>query len=113
MARKSDVELCFDSMSDLITNLAGGLILVVMLLLAITREAPKTIVVDPNMAAGKKTAGEKSARELFQRLTAIELETARVDAELAADESLLKELDKKADDLLKKVAAAPKTPEKK
>ena len=26
MARKSEVELCFDSMSDLITNLAGGLI---------------------------------------------------------------------------------------
>lgn len=112
MARRSEVELCFDSMTDLITNLAGGLILVVMLLLGLTREAPKTLESDPNSATGKKTAGEKSTRELFKRLTALELETARVNSEITADEFMLTELNAKADELLKKVNSA-KTPEKK
>lgn len=111
--RNSEVELCFDSMSDLITNLAGGLILVVMLLLGVTREAPKELAIDPDAATGKKTAGDKSTRELFRRLTALELETANVDAEIASDEAMLAELNAKADELLKKVQASTREPEKK
>lgn len=108
MARRSEVELCFDSMSDLITNLAGGLILVVMLLLAVTRESPRTVELDANAATGKAVVGEKSASELSQRLKVLEIETARVDADISEDVQLLKVLDKKAEELLKKVESGKK-----
>jgi hypothetical protein len=40
MARRtSHIELSFDSMTDLITNLSGGLILIVLLVAGLTREA--------------------------------------------------------------------------
>lgn len=102
MARRSEVELCFDSMSDLITNLAGGLILVVMLLLAVTRESPKTI---DNVPAGGSSKGEadKSTRVLTERLLQLRLETERLNEEIDADESLIKELDQKAAALIKRI----------
>jgi hypothetical protein len=99
--RNSEVELCFDSMSDLITNLAGGLILVVMLLLCVTREAPKAA--DPEFGGnGKRTAGEKPSRELFNRLNLLQIEATRLEDGIATDGRTLRELEKKANELLTK-----------
>jgi hypothetical protein len=107
--RNTEVELCFDSMSDLITNLAGGLILVVMLLLCVTREAPKASDFGPG-GSWKRSAGEKSSRELFNRLSLLQIEAARLDDGIAADERSLRDLEKKAAELLKKTQAEDKRP---
>ncbi len=107
--RNSEVELCFDSMTDLITNLAGGLILVVMLLLGLTREAPKTLETRPG-SVGKQTTGEKPTNELVRRLNHLQVDTIRVDAEISADEQLLRELDRKATELLDSIKKSGKSP---
>ena len=103
--RNSEVELCFDSMTDLITNLAGGLILIVMLLLAITREAPKPLEPRPG-SAGKQTSGEKSTLELSKRIFNLKIDTDRVDNEIIVDKQQLDELEKRAEELLKNTKAA-------
>lgn len=107
MARRtSEVELCFDSMTDLITNLAGGLILVVMILLALTREAPRALDLRPAGTAGKPAADEKPTRELVDRLNNLHADLARVNDAVGADERLLKELDEKAAALIERTKAA-------
>ena len=110
--RNSEVELCLDSMTDLITNLAGGLILVVMLLLGLTREAPKTLDTKSS-SVGKESTGEKSTAELVRKLQQLKNETDVVNLEIEADEARLTELNGRADELMKKVKAAGKEPEKK
>lgn len=109
MARGSDAE-DFDNMTELITNLAasllklkaGGLILIVMLLLAVTREAVKPLDTAP---AGGSSKGEadKSTRVLAERLIQLRFETERMNEEIDADESLIKELDQKAAALIKRI----------
>ena len=91
--RSSEVELCFDSMTDLITNLAGGLILVVMLLIGLTREAPKTLENRPAAGTGKQNDSEKSTRALGERLNNLQVDTARVNIDITSDEQLLRTVD--------------------
>jgi hypothetical protein len=112
--RNSEVELCFDSMTDLITNLAGGLILVVLLLLGVSREASRLSDDRPTGTAGNKKEGEKSIRPLSQRLNDVRADTERVDADINADMQLLQELNRKAEKLLERSKTnSGQTPDKK
>ena len=114
--RNSEVELCFDSMTDLITNLAGGLILIVMLLLALTREAPKTIKANSVGKSGKND-GEKPTRPLFEKLNILQADTARMNEGISSDAAQLKSLEKDVEKLIERIRATGKAsstpPEKK
>lgn len=103
--RRTDVELCFDSMTDLITNLAGGLILIVLLLLAITRVAPRPAA-SPGVE-GAAHAGERPVRPLLTRLDRLQDDLDRVNGAIANDGNRLKALEQQVAELLKD--AAPKT----
>ncbi len=102
--RRSEIELCFDSMSDLITNLAGGLILVVLLLMGLTREAPEHAGPRP----GQKSAapGSQSPRKLVERLNNLRADLDRVNADIDTSKKELDELDKKATEVLERTKTA-------
>lgn len=71
--RDSDVELSFDSMTDLVTNLAGGLILVVLLLMGMTRNAQPVVE-------------DKSVRQLYELANELRAEIQAVDQHLRRSE---------------------------
>lgn len=98
--RRTDVELCFDSMTDLITNLAGGLILIVLLLLAITRIAPRPAA-SPGVEAAAPHAGERPVRPLLTRLDRLQDDLDEVNGAVANDGSRLKALEQQVAELLK------------
>ena len=99
--RRSEMELCFDSMSDLITNLAGGLILVVLLLMGLTREAPRMADLRPSPGQADPKQGSQSPRKLVERLNNLRADLAQVNADIDDYEQDLDELDRKAADILK------------
>jgi len=69
MARRaSELEICFDGMTDLVTNPAGGLILVAVVLLGQIREAPRTPDPRPVGAADKSAADQRPVRPLTEWL---------------------------------------------
>ena len=109
--RNSEVELCFDSMTDLITNLAGGLILLVLLLMGVTRDAAKKQEPKPKELTGAELQKEveKSSRPLQDRMAQVQIEIASADREVNAFEKRLPQLQQEIDELVKKA----KTPAKK
>lgn len=106
--RNSEVELCFDSMTDLITNLAGGLVLIVLLLLGITRDAPPPVPEKPKPVAkvGTKTE-EKSIRPLQDRLNQLRIELDAANKDMQVMDNKIPELRREVDELLKQSAPAP------
>src|SRR3954451_23027291 len=98
--RSSEVELCFDSMTDLITNLAGGLILLVLLLLGLTREAPAPAAAAPEPAAEGKKGSEKSAVPLLEQVNQLRAASERVDKDVSLLQERMRELRKDAHELL-------------
>src|SRR4051794_24932225 len=83
--RMSQIELNFDSMTDLITNLAGGLILLVLLLLGVTREAVSQSKPAPPPAPAEEEpqeAGDRSAKALRQRINDLQIELKSIESSL-------------------------------
>jgi hypothetical protein len=105
--RVSQVDLCFDSMTDLITNLAGGLVLVVLLLLGLTQETRK-VEAKAEFAAPKKTAaGGKSLRPLETQAVALRAEIARIEQDIKMlEETRLPELEKEVAELVRRAQKA-------
>ena len=102
MARRtSEIELCFDSMTDLITNLAGGLVLLVLLLMGMTTEGggKADVAASPPPAAG---AGQKSIKPLEQQAQVLKAEIALMDKNIANLESRLPALQAEIEALLKR-----------
>jgi hypothetical protein len=106
-SRKSEVELCFDSMTDLITNLAGGLILVVLLLLGMTQAAPRTLQPRPGPDQGSPKDGERDIRPLVVRLALLQADLDAVNEAIDADAKQLKKLEADAAKLLDKDKTEP------
>lgn len=101
--RSSQIELCFDSMTDLITNLAGGLVLVVLLLLGMTQETRKVDVQAQFAAAKKKEGGGKSLRPLELQAVSLRAEIARIEKEMKTlEDDKLPQLEQDVADLLKR-----------
>ncbi|CAN5624113.1 hypothetical protein BH23PLA1_BH23PLA1_34100 [soil metagenome] len=83
--RPNEVSLNFDSLTDLVTNLAGGLILLVLLLFITTRGTAIQVrnVSDTNPQASSQTAGLEAEVAALQRLLQqIENERAQRQAEV-------------------------------
>jgi hypothetical protein len=107
--RVSEIELCFDSMTDLITNLAGGLVLLVLLLMGMTTEGggrADVAAAPPPPAAG---AGQKSIKPLEQQAQVLRTEIAIMDKNISSLESRLPALQAEIEALLKRAkrSAAP------
>lgn len=105
--RASQLELCFDSMTDLITNLAGGLVLVVLLLLGMTQES-KSVEQQAEFAAPKKKSegGAKSIQPLEFRSQALRAEIAAVEKNMSTLEAKLPKLQQDVEDLLERASKA-------
>lgn len=103
--RNSDVELCFDSMTDLITNLAGGLMLVVLLLMGLTREAPKAA--EPRAHGADAPRAERSHHPLVERLDTLKPEIDSVNTSLVEAEQNLERLEKVVAAMQTEAKAAP------
>lgn len=88
--RSSELDLCFDSMTDLITNLAGGLILIVLLVLGLTQPAPPP--------------GSVSVRQLYDQANEIQLEAEHLNQQLRQSEQQLDVLRQETEDLERKCA---------
>jgi hypothetical protein len=82
--RNTQVELCFDSMTDLICNLAGGLILIVLLLLGLPGGSPSTA--PASEAEEVKVEGPQSMEPLLRQINEIRAEIRGVDKELESME---------------------------
>jgi hypothetical protein len=102
--RTSEVELCFDSMTDLITNLAGGLLLLVLLLMGLTRESSAQAPQAVPQEKGPKDAAEKSVRPLLDRINRLKGEIRRADEQIRELDQRLPQLKEQVEDLLKKVS---------
>ncbi len=94
--RNTGFELCFDSMTDLITNLAGGLILLVLLLLGVTREI-RSAPADPDERNG---ADPKSLAPLRTRINLLRSEIAAVEQNLKNLEAKLPQLRRQVQELI-------------
>lgn len=111
--RSSEVVLCFDSMTDLITNLAGGLLLIVLLLLGITRPALSQTPPRP-AAKDQRGDGDKSVAPLRERVNLLQREIGEVDKRLKQLNQNLPALKGELEDLLRRANALqpPKPAEK-
>jgi hypothetical protein len=115
--RKNTIDLNFDSITDLITNLAGGLILVVLLLIGVTKDAASQTKSPPNTPepGGQANAGTKSAREVLQRINDLKFEVKAVEDGIRKLEAPLRQARDEAEELLRKVESVqpPKPREEK
>ena len=94
--RRSELELCFDSMSDLITNLAGGLVLIALLVLGVTQPS--------------RPPPGQSIRPLYTLANDIELEARRSSVQLQRTEQLLADLASETEALEEQWSSAASTP---
>lgn len=116
MARRvSEIELCFDSMTDLITNLAGGLILLVLLLFGVTRDAvsqakpaPEPLMEEP----GPADSGDRSTKAMQQRISELQIEVNAVETAIRRLEEPLRQAKQEAEELLRKVESIAPPPPK-
>jgi hypothetical protein len=111
--RTSNVELCFDSMTDLITNLAGGLILLVLLLLGVTREASSQSPPPPAVPEGTRDAGEKTVRPLRNQINLLRAEIAAIEQDVKGLEAQLPVLSQQVKELIEKAGQVQPPKERK
>ena len=104
--RSQPTTVNFDGLTDVVTNLAGTLILLVVLLLGLTTEAR------PRLPAGGP-AGEKTARPiepLLRQIQVVELEIQSVDGQIRLIEQGVGELESRVESL-RDEAPAPRPKE--
>ncbi len=106
----STIELCFDSMTDLITNLAGGLVLVALLVLGMTHEAKEAYHAAQFSAAEKKKegGGVKSLVPLERQGQILNNEIAAVEKNLATLDARLPKLQEDVESLVARALSATK-----
>jgi hypothetical protein len=96
--RSTEVELCFESMTDLITNLAGGLVLLVLLLMGLTRETTSIPTVNGNGT---------SMHPLLQRINLLHSSGQDMEKKIQALEERNKEMQREIKGLLGKTGPGP------
>lgn len=104
--RNSAIELNFDGLTDSVTNLVGALILLVVLLLAITKEIPLNAT--PAMQGAARPApldGSKTIDELWLQVTQLRLQIKAADQYIATAEARVEELGAQAATLIERSRA--------
>lgn len=112
--RPNHFDLNFDSLTDLITNLAGGFTLLVLLLWGITQQGEDNMAYSPKhtpmpkTASGKRDAGDQSLIPLQKRAIALRAETQGFQRDLDQLEQEIPQLRKELEDLIKLAEPAKK-----
>jgi hypothetical protein len=101
--RENTVSLNFDSLTDTITNLAGALILVVVLVLGMSRDAP----VDPRPPPEPTQEGEKLMGPLVVRLERARSQMRKLEADVGTLESGIEDLRRKLSQSSRQVEKPP------
>jgi len=101
--RSGKTELSFDGLTDSVTNLVGALILLVVLIIGVTREAvSQQQPPERNKPAVPKNAGEKSIRPLQDRVNQLNAQINGVDNNIQVLKNELRQLGDEVDELLQK-----------
>jgi hypothetical protein len=95
--RDSTLELNFDSLTDTITNLCGGLILLVMLVVSASH--PKLEGQDDLLPPERKVGGDSRIDQLLDQLHAISGHVEQVQKDTQQAESRLPEFEKEIEEL--------------
>lgn len=100
--RSGNVELNFDGLTDSVTNLVGALILLVVLIIGITREAVSQPALRRNSRPGDAPVRQKSIRPLQNRVNLLRAQINGVDRNIDSLKRELKQLSDEIDRLMKK-----------
>lgn len=100
--RQSRIELNFDGLTDSVTNLVGALILLVVLIIGVTREAVSQQKEQPKPKTGQRNAGQKSIKPLQDRVNQMKSQLRDVDNDIEQQKRELRTLREAVDELLKK-----------
>ena len=85
--RRSQVELNFDGLTDSVTNLVGALVLIVVLLIGVTREAIYSAPTAAEVPAEEAAEGPKSVEELFTQVEILREQIRRTDLGIRKNEA--------------------------
>lgn len=102
--RASDIEFNFDGLTDSVTNLVGALILLVVLLIGVSREAVSQTQPRPQPEP-PKPGGDKSIRPILERVNLLKGELAAMDGQIRTFEVRIAEQQQRIDELLAKLQA--------
>jgi hypothetical protein len=132
MGRRPDdtAELNFDGLTDTVTNLAAGLVLVNVLMLGIFQNPKKTarqvnpnqrpqvgVVIEESQRRAENEAGPKPIHPLLREVETLRQMIAGIDRDITLQEAQVVELRRQAEDVLKQAtptsptASAPANPE--
>ena len=100
--RDQALVLSFDGLTDVVTNLAGTLILLVVLILGVTRAAQRG-----GSPPSAPPEGNRRLENLLREVQALEMQTRLIDRQIQQMEEDLPELEKRANELRQKWRSAP------
>lgn len=106
--RRTELDLNFDSLTDLVTNLAGGFILLVLLLMGVTRPASSQNQPPPPPSPKENSGGDaeqKSMAPLLARVNQIKAQVKGVDQEIDKLKADLPALKNEVEALIRKAEA--------
>lgn len=108
--RTNQLEMNFDGLADSVTNLVGALILLVVLVIGLTKDAPlRAAPPSPEPSTGE--GGEKPILPLQQRIAVLQTQVRQVDASIDDLNGRLQPLRQEIEELLEKLDRA-QPPEK-
>lgn len=103
--RNSELQLNFDGLTDSVTNLVGDLILLVVLLIGVTKEAVRAPAESLSIETGENKKAPKSIVPLLDRINLLQSELQQVHREVAQLEGRLPDLRAEVEQLLRQAAA--------
>lgn len=99
--RNQPITISFDGLTDAVTNLAGTLILLVVLILGVTHAAR------PGRSSREQSSDATSATVLLQRIHALEMEISLIDRQILQAEQEVPELRQRVQKLLQRSGPSP------
>jgi hypothetical protein len=100
VVRRGSSEFNFDGLTDSVTNLVGGLILLVVMVIGATQ--PKQSGVDHLPAPDNVVGEEQKMDPLLDQISALKTDTEGVEQEILCIEARLPEIQKELDELKEK-----------
>lgn len=109
--RSNALELNFDGLADSVTNLVGALILLVVMIIGVSKDAITQAETPPSVQSGKE-GSDKPTLPLKQRIALLEAEVSHMDASIGQLHGRLEPLKQEVEELLEKVDSVQPPPKK-